>query len=328
MLLHAGVSSGSALTLMADEEEGERREILSRMANIMDGGETLYKAFCSAEAFPEYVCGLIRVGEETGKTEEALTSLSKYYEQRARLDVRVRAALLYPSVLLLIMLAVVVVLLTQVMPVFNDVYASLGGQLTGVAGTLLKLGTVLDGAMPVLCVLLGAVVIFLAAFASVDSFRDKLLSSWRKARGDKGIAGKLNTARFAQALSMGIGSGMPVEDALDLAAVLLADMPRVGEKVRLCREKLDSGAALGKAVGDAGLLPQSESRLLELGIKSGSQDTVMEHISERLSEDADVALEMRIGQIEPTLVIAASVLVGVILLSVMLPLMNIMTAIG
>ena len=76
------------------------------------------------------------------------------------------------------------------------------------------------------------------------------------------------------------------------------------------------------------MLPRAECRLLELGMRSGSGEEVMDHIAQRLSEEADAALEARMGQIEPTLVMISSLLVGLILLSVMLPLMNIMTAIG
>lgn len=94
-----------------------------------------------------YVYGLLAVGERSGRTEEALSSLAAYYENRVRLDRRLRFILLYPAILLLIMLAVLVVLLTQVLPVFNDVYANLGSRLSGLAGGLLALDRVLDRAM-------------------------------------------------------------------------------------------------------------------------------------------------------------------------------------
>ena len=139
---------------------------------------------------------------------------------------------------------------------------------------------------------------------------------------------KLNTARFAQALAMGVGSGLTVEESLSLAAGLLEDIPAAKRRCEQCREKLDDGMPLARAMGETGLLPPAECRLLELGVRSGCHDSVMAQIAERLSEEGDAALEARVNQIEPALVVVASVLVGAILLSVMLPLMNIMTAIG
>ena len=329
LLLHSGVDSGSGLSLLAEEEGASPRgELLSRMARQVDEGGSLGDALRDCGCFPDYVHGLVRVGEQTGRTEEALRALARYYEDRARLDRQLRSALMYPAVLLLVMLSVIVVLLTQVLPVFNDVYANLGGSLTGVAGWLLSLGQALDGLMPLLCLLLGTAVLLLAAFAGSFSFRNWLLGLWRKRRGDRGLSKKLNNGRFAQALAMGMGSGLSVEDSLSLAASLLSDLPAVQRRCQDCRRLLEQGTPLAPAMGETGVLPRSDCRLLDLAMRSGSGDSVMAQIAQRLSQEGEDALEARMGQIEPTLVVISSVLVGLILLAVMLPLMHIMTAIG
>ena len=327
LFLHAGMDAASGLALLA-EEDADLKDVVSDMARQMDEGSTLAAAFRGTGQFPEYVCGLIEVGEETGHLEECLQSLSRYYEHRARLDRQLRSALLYPAVLLLIMLAMIVILLTQVLPVFDDVYASLGGRLTGVAGGLLSLGRALDAVMPLLCVLLAVVVAALAAFAGSRAFRTKVLSGWRKRFGDSGVSRKLNMARFAQALTMCIRSGLQMEEALPLAGVLLEDIPSAKQRCDDCMKRLDEGTPFARAMGESGLMPPSDCRLLELGMRSGCQDSVMPQIAERLAEEGDEALETRMSQIEPVMVVVASVLVGAILLSVMLPLMHIMTAIG
>lgn len=184
LLLHAGVGVGDGLALLAQEEESPAlRAVLDEMARQMDDGSPLAAALRSSGRFPNYVCGLVEVGERSGRTEEALAALARHYEDRGRLERRLRSALLYPAVLLVVMLAVIVVLLARVLPVFNEIYADLGGRLTGVAGGLLTLGRVLDQAMPVLCVLLVLVVLFLALFAALPAFRGRVLALWRKSRG-------------------------------------------------------------------------------------------------------------------------------------------------
>jgi type IV pilus assembly protein PilC len=241
---------------------------------------------------------------------------------------RIRAALTYPCVLLLLMLMVIVVLLSRVLPVFDDVYASLGGQLTGIAGGLLALGRWLDAAMPVLCAVLAVVVALVLAFSLSDAFRDRLLCLWRRKHGHKGVSGRLTQAHFAQALTMGLYSGLPLEEAVELCAALLEDVPIAADRCRDCARRLVEGGELAETLQTSEMLPASACRLLTLGMRSGSGDAVMEDIARRLSDDADQALERRVAQVEPTLVLATSLLVGAILLSVMLPLMNIMTAIG
>ena len=244
------------------------------------------------------------------------------------MDRQIRSALTYPAILLLLMLVVIVVLLSKVLPVFDEVYASLGGELTGVAGGLLVMGQALDAAMPFLCVLMAIIVILVLLFSLSDSFRNKLLTAWRQKNGDKGISRKINDARFAQALAMGLGSGLPLEEAVDMCATLLQDVPSAVERCKTCAARLAEGGDLADTLRESEMLPPSTCRLLTLGVRSGNGDAVMEDIARRLSDEANQALERKVAQVEPTLVLGTSLLVGIILLSVMLPLMNIMTAIG
>ncbi len=326
LLFHAGVGVGDALALLGEEDA--YKELLAGMAGQVDEGAPLSACLRQSGRFPAYLCGLIEVGEQTGRTEEALYALSGYYERRMRLERQVRSALLYPAVMLVLMLVVIGVLLVQVLPIFNDVYISLGSRLTGVAGGLLALGRWLDSAMPVLWALLAAVVAFCAAFAGLDGFRARLTAGWRRRRGDRGVARRLNNARLTQALSMGMASGLPLEKALELSATLLADNPPAQARCLACSRQLEEGASLADAMRGSALLPAGACRLLELGQRSGSADMAMEKIARDLSEDSEAAVEELVSRVEPALVLVCSVLVGLILLSVMLPLMHIMSAIG
>ena len=312
ILLHAGVMLGDGLALLAQEEGGKTGELLSELGRSVDQGDTLASALRESKAFPNYVVGLVEVGERSGRTEQSLESLSRYYEQQDQMERQIKSALTYPAILLLLMLVVIVVLLTKVLPVFDEVYASLG----------------LDAAMPALCALMAVVVVLVLMFSLSNSFRDKVLTAWRQRYGDKGISRKINDARFAQALAMGLGSGLPLEEAVDLCGTLLQDVPAASRRCRECASRLAEGGELAETMKTMEMLPASSCRLLTLGVQSGNGDAVMEDIARRLSDEADQALESKVAQVEPTLVLGTSMLVGIILLSVMLPLMNIMTAIG
>lgn len=328
ILLHAGVAPGDGLSLLALEETGEMAQLLAAIGRDTDCGHTLSAAMERSGVFPSYVVGLVEVGERSGRAEQALLALSRYYTHREQMDRQIRAALTYPAILLLLMLVVIVVLLSQVLPVFDEVYASLGGRLTGIAGGLLAAGRVLDAVMPLLCVLLCAAAALVACFSLSDSFRAKALGLWRRKFGDRGISRKLSGARFAQALAMGMSSGLPPEEAVAMCSTLLRDNPAAARRCAVCAERLREGGDLTETLRESCMLPPAACRLLTLGLRGGSGDAVMEEIARRLSDEADEALERKVAQVEPTLVLATSLLVGAILLSVMLPLMNIMTAIG
>ena len=329
LLLRSGITAADALYLMAEEEKNKELCALIRaMAEHADGANYLYRAFEQAGCFPVYVIGLLRVAEEVGRTEETLSALADYYEKREKMRRQVVSSLTYPTVLLLLMLAVITVLLSKVLPVFNEIYMSLGGQLRGIAGALLFVGRGLDKAMPLICVLLAVLFAFVLLLVLHRGIRNKLLLLWKKRWGDRGIARMMNNAKFAQALSMAFSSGMVLEDAVEMAGELLQDCPQAAQRCRKCREELMNGEELSRALGNNGLMDSSACRLLTLAMRSGSGDSVMEELSERMEEEASWALEKTVARLEPALVLITSLMVGVILLSVMLPLMNIMTAIG
>ena len=328
-LLHAGSGAGDALALMAEDAQGSHvGTVLEAMARQADSGAGLSACFRAADCFPQYVCTLLDVGERTGRTEAALRSLGDYYDGLARLENRLRTALLYPAVLLVVMLAVIVALLVWVLPVFNDVYARLGSSLTGLAGGLLSFGMLLRNIMPLLVILMLLLVVLLICFAVSGAFREKLLSLWRRKSSDRGLSHAIRSARFAQALAMAMHSGFTPEDALALAMTLAEDAGAFRARCAECLALAEGGSSLPEALGKTGIFPRSDCRLLEAGIRGGNGESAMDKIAARLMEQSAQAVEERISRIEPTLVVITSVMVGIILLSVMLPLIHIMNAIG
>ena len=328
LLLHGGLSAEDALRLLAEESEEPQNRVLKSMAKQMEEGETLSAAMKREGCFPSYVCGLTETGERTGRLEEALHALADYYEEKVQTERRVRNALLYPAIMLTLMLVVIAVILIRVLHVFNQVYESLGGRLTGVAAVLLNLGTLLGKAMPVLWGLLALAAVFLAVFSLSTAFRTSVLGIWRHRNGDKGVSRKMNNARIARALAMSMASGLQAEEALELAEGMFDDIPAAKCRVKECRACLENGSAIEEAMMKSGLIPAAKCHLLKLGYKSGVQDATMDKIAADLAEESATALEGQVSRIEPALVLICSLLVGLILLSVMLPLTHIMTSIG
>lgn len=324
LLLHAGISTGDALFLLAEERKNWK--LLFDLAEQADSGESLSAVLRASGAFPPYLCGLIEVGERTGRTEEAMEAVLRYYDSRVRLERQLHSAVLYPLMMMFLMLIIIGVLLMKVLPIFNDVYASLGGRLTGVAGGLLRMGQWLENAMPIVWLILAAVALFGLLFAVSASARAGVVSVWKKCFGDRGVSRKISNARLAQALSMGVASGLPLEEAIALSAGLLEGAAK--KRCAECQSRLSEGEGLSAALRFSGLLPASQRRLLELGQRSGAGDVSLKKIAQDLTEESEAAIEALVSRVEPTLVIACSVLIGLILLSVMLPLSNIMAAIG
>ena len=328
-LLHAGISNAGAIASIYEDSKGTQYEAMfEAMSSEADSGFSLSEIFKNSGAFPDYVCNMLDVGEKSGKTEETLESLASETASKAALDRQLKSSLLYPAVLMVIMLVVIAVLLIKVLPIFNDVYAQLGSGLTGLAGSLLNFGKALGSIAPVLGIILGLIVLFLALFASVPSFRSSVLDRWWRIKGDKGVGGMISNAHFAQALSLAISSGMQSDIAVSVAAKLLPDSVAVQRKCNKCMELLNDGSSLTEALRDSTLLPASKCRQLDAAIKGGSSEKAMTEIARRMSEDSSAALSENMSRVEPIMVTISSLLIGIILLVVMLPLVNIMSAIG
>lgn len=111
----------------------------------------------------------------------------------------------------------------------------------------------------------------LAAFSSSDAFRARMLAAWQRRRGDRGVSRKINTARFAQALAMGMHSGLPLEESLELAGELQGDVPAAAKRCQDCRDRLEQGEGVAEALRESGVLPAASCRLLALGLRSGTE---------------------------------------------------------
>ena len=312
-LSQAGISPGDGLTLLAQEDD--RQALLTSLAHGCDEGRPLSALFREAGCFPDYVCGLLAVGDRVGQTAEVLEALADYYENRSAINRRLRDSLTYPALLLTVLLGVAAILFIWVLPVFDDVYAQLGSGLTGFAGGMLAFGAFLRAVLPWICGLVGAMLLL----AAVPPVRKVLLSRLAAYFRSRGVGAKINAARYIQALSLGISSGLTDREAAELAAALTEEpvLPL-----------LDSGLSLPQALLQSRLITPRDCRLLETGRRSGHPEAALGSLSRRMGEAAQEALERAMGRIEPAITVLACGLIGGVLLSVMLPLVRIMNAIG
>lgn len=329
LLLRAGLTTADGLRLLLeDEDDPDSRDLLRQVAAEAEAGRPLSAALAHTGRFPHYLLSMTQVGERTGRLEESCRALADYYDDRQRLNAGLRAALGYPLLLLLLMLAVVVVLLVKVLPIFNGVFQQLGLSLGAGASAMLRLGSFLSGASLAFAILLGLVLALSLLFWLRPSLRESCFRRYCDWRGNRGLTAQLSACRFAAAMTMAMRSGLHMEEAVELATGLAANSRQAEQSYRNCLRRLEAGASLSAALDQEHIFPALYCRMLALGEKSGNADAVMAEISRRLNDSLEQELSRVTGRVEPTLVVITSLLVGAILLSVMLPLMNIMSALG
>jgi len=167
---------------------------------------------------------------------------------------------------------------------------------------------------------------FIIAISFSERFRETVF--FGSGKEFKGLTKSVACARFASAFAMGIASGLTTEDAVKTASLLIGNIKSAKTRCEKCFELLEAGSSLSDALSATGLMPKAECRLLSMGIAGGNCEIASEEIASKLENAAETETERKVNAIEPFIVTVTSVLIGLILLSVMLPLTNIMSAIG
>ena len=226
------------------------------------------------------------------------------------------------------MIVVVLILIVQVLPIFDDVFGRLGTQMSPLAVNLMKFGSWLGSASTVIAVILGAVFIVAVLLWAIPGMRKSFTKIFTDRWGDSGILGKIASSRFVYAMTLAMASGLDTQEAIGIASNVSGGSKAVDKKHERCKDMLGSGSTLSEALCGAGILSLQDGKMLSIGSRSGKSDEAMAEIARRSDLNVRDNIDRIVGRIEPALVILSSVVVGIILLSVMLPLMGIMTSIG
>lgn len=328
LLLRSGISSLEGLTLMAeDTARGEGRQILQDLIHELEQNASLSDALRSVQVFPAYLCSMVELGEQTGRLDDVMESLARHYEREERLSKNIKSAVSYPLAMIAMMIIVIAILLVKVMPIFQQVYAMLGIQMSGMSGALLEFSHSLRNYSAVfLVVILAAVILFFCLFFT-EKGRRKLLAFSHHFILTRQISRRIACSRFAGGMSLCLASGLEMDQSLEMSARLI-DHPVVQEQIGKLRQDTARGIPFSEAVSTAGIFPGVYTRMLSIGSRAGASDEVMKQIADQYTEDIEESLDALVSRLEPTLVAILSVAAGMILLSVMLPLMGIMANMG
>jgi len=295
--------------------------------SLMNGNQ-FSAALKEAAVFPRYMVHMVEVGEKTGRLVQTLNALSEYYERQTRLSVTIKNSVLYPAVLLVLMIVVVLVLIVEVLPIFNDIFSRLGTQMDPLAVRLMQFGGWLGNAAVGIAIVFSAIFVFVFLMWIIPTFRSSISKAFANRWGSHGVFGKIASSRFVFALTLAMASGLDTREAIDIAAAVSGGSKAVDDKHKKCVGLLEKGKTLSESLSGAGILSPQDGKMLSVGSVSGKADLAMAEIARRSDVDVRESIDRIVGKIEPTLVILSSAVVGIILLSVMLPLMGIMTSIG
>lgn len=328
ILFQAGITPLESMNILLSDIKSEKgKELIRTILEVCREGEPFYKALEATKVFPDYVLHTIVLGEESGNLDTCMLSLAAYYEKECNTAESIKSSITYPLLIIAMMLIVIFVLFSKVLPIFNQVFVELGSEMTGFAASLLILGENLNRySLILLFVLLALFFIYLLA-AKTAPGQKALASFLATCPITKGFYESVACQRFASGMALCLNSGMDTFTSLDMVSRLVGNI-KMQQKIAACKEAIRLGANLAEALSQSGIFNNLYSQMVAVGFKSGNVDVVLSKIADSYEKNSDRKMQTLISIIEPTLVIILSIIVGLILLSVILPLMGIMSSIG
>ena len=203
---------------------------------------------------------------------------------REQVAADIRGAVTVPVTLFAVMVAVVVLLVTQVLPVFDRVFAQLGVRMGAVATGMMNAGAVLAKAGTGLAVVLVILAAAALVVALAPALREKFTGWFRRSFGGRGILGQMAVARFASSMSMAVASGLSMEESVALSAKLCGGAKEIDEKTERCRKEIEEGGSPADALADSGLFSGRDCRLLKLAEQTGSLPDTLEDLAREKAE--------------------------------------------
>lgn len=301
--------------------------LLAVRARVMEGHSLAAALREYPSAFPELYRATVAAGEHAGHLGLVLDQLADYTDQRQQSRQKIQLALLYPVILLVASLAIVVLLLGYVVPDVVKVFVNTGQELPVLTrGLIASSDLVKDWGW---LILLGGIG---AALALRAALRDEALRlRWHAFILRLPLIGRLsratNTARFASTLAILTKSGVPLVEALSIAAAVIANR-RIRERVVEAAQKVREGSSLTRALEATGEFPPMMLHMIASGEKSGELDQMLARTARNQENDLAAQVSLLVGLFEPFMLVFMGAVVLVIVLAILMPILSLNQLVG
>lgn len=322
-LISSGLSIVDSLDGLAEQTENKtlKTVILNIRADI-ERGVSLSNAFKKYNRiFPEIYINLITVGEATGNLDKVLRSIAGYLERDLSVRRKISSAFAYPRFVIIVVIAVVIFLVSFILPQFVSIYAQAGEELPTPTKILLSISNFIRNNYLIL--IIGAVLIYVGYRIFYSTKAGKLFIDRYKLNIP--VFGKINKmgvlSRFLHSFALVVGSGINIVEAIDISSKVSGNAYLVKELEEV-RGAIVGGESLSAAVRERKFFPGIMSQMVSVGERSGSLDSMLEKLADLWDKDIDYMINTLSARIEPTLIIILAFIVGFVALAMYLPMFS------
>lgn len=329
MIMESGIPLADGIEILAEDAGDQKfREVSDLLQESMkDGDVTLFDAMEKSGVFPNYAVKMVRIGSVTGRLEDALNGLSDYYSKRSDLRQTIKSSVSHPLILLAMMTVVVIVLVIEVIPMFRDIFSQFDDEAAAVVEGSVSFAYNIGTAIMIALIAILVITLITALLMKIPSSRKVLSKLFSNFILTKGLSESIAMADVTSAMCMMAECGISPEQSLELSEGL-TENKIVRERIKDCGKRVLDGEYFADAVRKSELLPGIYAHSLKVAYKSGSIDSAWKKISSRFGQECDRKIYGAVSFIEPVIIAILAVMIGSLLLTVMLPLTDIMTSIG
>ena len=328
MMVQAGIQTDEAIELLQSEKEkgGILRQALGDMKTKTEQGGTLAEAMSDAGIFPDFAVRMVAAGESSGRLENVLFRLSRYYAGQKTLTEKLRGAVTYPAAMLVLIIAVLSAMLIIVLPAFRAVYDRLTGSLAASSYAYIRAAALFcTAALVVMAALTCLLLVGLLLWKS--GRRAPVLAVLELFPRCRAILMTGALYRFTSAVEIFLSSGEMQDEAV-LASIPMVGYEKLEEKLRGLVRRMEEGRSFSQAAYDEELFEPVYGRMLLAGERSGGLERVLERLTQLLEEETAHQVDRLVEIVSPALSGVLMVTIALTLISVMLPLIGMMNAIG
>ena len=319
-LLKAGVPILRALAGLQESTTNKTfAKVLQEVRTNLDAGRELSAAMRrQASVFSPFYLSMVRVGEMTGRLDEIFLRLFAHLDFERRTREQIKAALRYPTFVVVAMAVAIAVINIWVIPAFAKVYAGFKAELPLMTRILIASSNFTVRYWPVLLALVASVFFGLRMYIQTENGKYK----WDRFKlrlpvvGD--IVRKATLARFARSLALATKSGVPIVQALSVVAKVV-DNDYIGQRIEQMRDGVERGDTILRTAVTSGVFTPVVLQMIAVGEETGSVDELMEEIAEMYDREVEYQVKNISAQIEPILIVGIGILVLILALGVFLP---------
>jgi type IV pilus assembly protein PilC len=327
-MINAGIGIVKSLDILEKQTENKNlKKGIAALYEDVQKGFTLSEAMKKHEKiFPSLLVNMVEAGEVSGSLDVIMERMAVHFEKENKLENKIKTALVYPVALSIVALAVVIFLLTVVMPTFINMFESSGLALPGPTQALLTISNSLTQYWYLFVSMTIVLIVVFLTFRKTDDGRRFLDSLKIRIPGVKKTNVKIITARFSRTLSTLLSSGMPLIQSIEVVGRIVGNKV-VQDRLNLAVEDISKGVSLSRTIKDIDIFPPMVDSMIKIGEESGSLDEILYKTADFYDDEVEVALQKMTTLLEPLLLVFMAIVIGFIVIAMAMPMFDMVNTI-